>query len=86
MAIDNLFRIFENRLNQIETEREKSARNFAHNYSCSNNPDHETKADYQIKKPTLYLLNKLDELVNLDPQQIAEEYYVPINPYRESNY
>ena len=30
--------------------------------------------------------NKLDELVNLDPQQIAEEYYVPINPYRESNY
>lgn len=33
MAIDNLFRIFENRLNQIETEREKSARNFAHNYS-----------------------------------------------------
>ena len=60
--------------------------NFAHNYSSASNPDHETKGDYQIKKPTLYLLNKLDELVNLDPQQIAEEYYVPINPYRESNY
>ena len=33
MAIKNLFTIFENRLNQIEEQREKSARVFAHYYS-----------------------------------------------------
>jgi|11BtaG_2_1085332.scaffolds.fasta_scaffold03677_4 hypothetical protein len=63
--------------------RSYNPENFAHNYSNANNPDHETKVDYQIKKPTLYLLNKLDELVNLDPQQIAEEYYRPIDTNRE---
>jgi hypothetical protein len=48
------------------------------------NPNFEHKKVYQNKKPTLYLLNKLDELVLLDPQQIADEYYTPINTDREN--
>ena len=49
-----------------------------------NNPDYVHKKVYQNKKPTLYLLNKLDELVHLEPQQIADEYYTPINTDREN--
>jgi len=31
-------------------------------------------------------LNKLDELVHLEPQQIADEYYTPINTNREHSH
>jgi hypothetical protein len=49
-----------------------------------NDPGYVHKKVYQNKKPTLYLLNKLDELMQLDPQQIADEYYTPINTDREN--
>ena len=48
------------------------------------NHDYVHKKVYLNKKPTLYLLNKLDELVHLDPQQIADEYYIPISTDREN--
>ena len=43
------------------------------------NPDYEHKCVYLIKKPTLYLIARQDEFVNKQPQEIADEYYFPIN-------
>ena len=51
-----------------------------------NEPNYVHKKVYLNKKPTLYLLNKLDELMHLDPQQIADEHYKPINTNAEHSY
>lgn len=44
------------------------------------------KKVYKTSKPTLYLLQKHDELFGINPQDIADEFYKPINTSPEYPY
>ena len=50
------------------------------------NPNFEHKKVYLNKKPTLYLVSRQDEFVNMQPQELADKYYIPINTSKIGNF